>query len=62
MSFARNPLAIVLINLVIFLIIELLSLPSFEIMTPARVLTHIGLVVNIILLVMIVSYQPKPNP
>ena len=51
----RNALFVVVVNLVIFGIIELLSLSSLEVMTPARILVHVGFLVNVVLLVMAVA-------
>jgi hypothetical protein len=50
---------VVVINLIIFGIIELLSLSSLDVMTPARILTHVGFIVNIVLLVMVLSAKPR---
>jgi hypothetical protein len=57
--FAKNCLIVIVINLVIFGIIELLSLSSMDVMTPARILTHVGFILNIILLVVALTARGK---
>ena len=57
--FAKNCLLVILINLVIFGIIELLSLSSLDVMTPARILTHIGFIVNVSLLILALTAKGK---
>ena len=54
----RNALVVIVINLILFGIIEALSLSSMEIMTPARLLTHVGFFVNLVLLVVAVVGKP----
>jgi hypothetical protein len=56
---ARNCVAVIVANLVVFGIIEALSLASLEIMTPARLMTHVGFVLNIVLLVVALSARPR---
>jgi DMSO/TMAO reductase YedYZ heme-binding membrane subunit len=57
--FAKNCLVVILINLVIFGIIELLSLPSLDVMTAARIFTHVGFIVNVILLILALTSKGK---
>jgi len=45
----------------VFGIIELLSLSSLDVMTPARILTHVGFILNIVLLVLAFSSKPRAN-
>ena len=54
----RNALMVIVINLIVFGIIEALSLSSLEIMTPARLLTHVGFLVNLVLLVVALVGKP----
>ena len=54
----RNALLVIVINLILFGIIEALSLSSMEIMTPARVVTHVGFVVNLVLVVVALVGKP----
>jgi hypothetical protein len=55
----KNCLLVIVINLVVFGIIEVLSLPSIEIMTAARILTHIGLILNVIFLVLALTSKGR---
>jgi len=57
----RNCVVVIVINLVVFGIIELLSLSSLDVMTPARILTHVGFILNIVLLVLAFSSKPRAN-
>jgi hypothetical protein len=55
----KNALVVIVLNLVVFGIIELLSLSSMDVMTPARILVHVGFILNIILLVVVLTSRGK---